>query len=219
MPGTVLVFGGGDELAAVHAARLPAADLIVAADSGVDRARAVGLEVDVAIGDFDSVTAAGLVSVERSGARLVRHPMSKNETDLELAMLEAIAFEPEHIVVVAIDGGRIDHFLANVALLSDRRFAAVRIDAVMAAGELTVVHDERTITGRVGEVLSLLPVGGDAHGVRTRGLVYPLRGERLTVGSPRGVSNLFASASAAISVESGTVLAIRPFPSPTEPAR
>lgn len=211
MPRTVLVFGGGDELAPAHAARLPVPDLVIAADSGIDRARALGYTVHLAVGDFDSVSAAGLSAVERSGATIRKHPASKNETDLELAMLEALAFRPERIVVVAIGGGRPDHFLANIALLADARFAGTTVDGVLDSGDLFVVHDKRALTGRVGALLSLLPVGGDATGVRTTGLAFPLEGERLPAGSPRGVSNLFAAPEAVVSVESGTLLAIRPF--------
>ncbi len=211
MPRTVLVFGGGDDLAPVLAARLPVPDLVVAADSGIDRAAALGYGVDIGIGDLDSVTAVGLSAAERNGARLVRHPTSKAETDLELAMLEAMAAGPERIVVVCIDGGRPDHFLANLALLADVRFAGVMVDGVLNGAEITVIHDKRAVTGRVGELLSLVPMGGDAVGVRTGGLVYALEGECLRAGSPRGVSNVFAAPVAAVSLEAGVLLAIRPI--------
>ncbi len=207
----MLVFGGGDNLAAEHLSRVPVPDLVIAADSGIDRARAHGVHIDVAVGDFDSVTAAGLLGAERAGTKIIRHPTAKAETDLELALLEAMALSPERIVVVAIDGGRPDHLLANVALLADHRFAGVKIDALLDGGELSVIHDKRALTGRVGELLSLLPYGGDAVGVRTSGLHYPLVGETLRAGSPRGVSNVFAAPVAVVSVEQGTLLAVRPL--------
>lgn len=210
-PRTVLVFGGGNNLAVERVADLPVPDLVIAADSGIDRARAHGFGIDIAVGDFDSVTAAGLLGAERAGAKIIRHPTAKAETDLELALLEALQTEPERIVVVAIDGGRPDHLLANVALLADRRFAGVQIDGLLDGGELSVIHDKRALTGRVGELLSLIPYGGDAKGVRTSGLQYPLVGETLGAGSPRGVSNVFAAPVAVVSVDEGTVLAIRPW--------
>lgn len=207
----MLVFGGGDNLAPQHMSRLPVPHLVIAADSGVDRARAHGVRIDLAVGDFDSVTAAGLLDAEREGTRIVRHPTAKAETDLELALIEAMATGPERILVVAIDGGRPDHLLANVALLADRRFAGVTIDAFLDGGELSVIHDKRALTGTVGALLSLLPYGGDAEGVYASGLHYPLGGETLSAGSPRGVSNLFAASVAEVSVTRGTLLAIRPW--------
>jgi thiamine pyrophosphokinase len=53
-------------------------------------------------------------------------------------------------------------------------------------------------------------VGEPAEGVTTEGLVYPLRGETLEAGTSRGVSNVFAEATAQVTVERGVLLAIRP---------
>ncbi len=68
----------------------------------------------------------------------------------------------------------------------------------------------RVLDGDVGSLVSLLPVHGDAEGVRTSGLVYPLHGERLPAGTGRGVSNLVATAPAAVSVDRGTLLVVQP---------
>ena len=55
-----------------------------------------------------------------------------------------------------------------------------------------------------------------AEFVRTDGLAYPLAGESLEPGSSRGVSNVFVSEMARVSVERGVLLAIRPGPEPGE---
>jgi thiamine pyrophosphokinase len=56
--------------------------------------------------------------------------------------------------------------------------------------------------------VSLLPVGGDALGVRTDGLLFPLAGEALRFGRSRGVSNEVAAAPASVSLEDGVLLVI-----------
>jgi thiamine pyrophosphokinase len=66
------------------------------------------------------------------------------------------------------------------------------------------------LEGTPGELLSLLPARGAAEGVRTEGLVYPLRGETLEAGSTRGVSNVFAEPTARVTIERGVLLAIKP---------
>jgi thiamine pyrophosphokinase len=53
-------------------------------------------------------------------------------------------------------------------------------------------------------------VHGEARGVVTEGLVYALRGETLSPGSSRGVSNVFEAIAARVSLEDGVLLAIRP---------
>ena len=72
------------------------------------------------------------------------------------------------------------------------------------------MRGERDLEGTPGELVTLLAVNGPAEAVRTEGLVYPLRGETLEPGSSRGVSNVFADATAHVAVERGVLLAIRP---------
>lgn len=184
--------------------------MCIAADSGIDHARALGIIPDLAVGDFDSVTAEGLEWVSRSGATVTRHPAAKNHTDLELAIDAALATDPERVVVIAVAGGRTDHFLANIAVLAQPAYRGAEIDAYMGTSVISVVHDRRTLAGEAGETITLLPVGGDATGVTTDGLRYPLVGEPLPAGTTRGVSNVFDGESATVSVESGVLLAIRP---------
>lgn len=185
-------------------------DLVVCADSGVDNALALGYSVDVAVGDFDSVSAAGLATAERSGALVERHSIDKDETDLELALAKAVTYMPDLLVVIGLDGGRVDHYLANLLLLGSTRLRSVEVDAYVGDAKVSVVHDTRTISGRIGEIVSLLPIGSDATGVTTSGLAYGLENETLVASSPRGVSNSLTTPLAKISITSGTVLAIQP---------
>jgi thiamine pyrophosphokinase len=60
----------------------------------------------------------------------------------------------------------------------------------------------------VGDLVTLLPLGGDAGGVRTDGLHYPLDGEDLHVGRSRGLSNVVERAPASVSLDRGTLLVI-----------
>ena len=184
--------------------------LVVAADGGVDRALALGLHVDVAIGDFDSVTAAGLATVERAGGRVERHPAAKDATDLELALETALAASPARILVVGAESGRLDHVLSSLLLIADPRYAAAEVDALLGGAQVHVIRGSRTLAGVPGDLVSLLAVHGPAEGVSTSGLVYPLAGNTLAPGTSRGVSNAFAAAEAHVSLDRGVLLAIRP---------
>ncbi len=192
------------------ALRVPEAPTVVAADGGLDRARALGVDVDVVVGDLDSVSASALTAAEAAGARIVRHPAAKDATDLELALDEAVALGARRVLVVASAEGRLDHLLASLLLLGSERYAAVELDAVVGDALVHVVRGERALTGTAGEVVSLIAVGGPAHGVTTAGLEYPLAGETLRPGSTRGVSNVFLRDEARVGLGSGVVLAVRP---------
>jgi thiamine pyrophosphokinase len=194
-----------------------AAGLVVAADGGARTAAALGLHVDAVVGDLDSLGEAAADDFARNGARIVRAAGDKDETDTELAILEAVRRGATRISLVAALGGtRVDHALANVALLGHAALAgrsAVLVDP-HARLSLVVAPDaeghpvERRLPGPVGGVLSLLSQGGDATGLTTAGLRYPLADEDLPFGSPRGVSNVRIGPVASIVVRRGRLLVI-----------
>ncbi len=184
--------------------------LVIAADSGVDHALAAGIEIDVAIGDMDSISAAGLATVEAAGTRIIRLAENKDATDLELALDEAVALEPRRIVVLGGGGGRLDHLLAELLLLGADRYAAFQVEALFGSTGAYVIRKERVLKGRRGALISLLALHGPAEGVVTSGLVYALAGETLLPGSTRGVSNIFAEAEAHVELDSGVLIALCP---------
>ena len=207
---TVVVVSGGEAPDARAALVVPAGAPVIAADRGLEHALSLGLDVQVAVGDFDSAAPEAVAVAESSGVRVVRHPPEKDATDLELALDEALALRPSRILVVAGTGGRLDHELAAMLLLGSPRFAAVHVDAVVGSARVHVIRAERVLAGEAGELVSLVPVNGPAEGVTTEGLAYPLRGETLDAGSSRGVSNVFERHLARVAVERGVLIAIRP---------
>lgn len=209
MSRSVVVFAGGDAPPVAAREAIPAGATVVAADGGIDHALALGLRVDVAVGDFDSVTPAGLAAVERAGARIDRHPAAKDATDLELALAAAAALAPERVLVVGGAGGRLDHLLGEVLLLGAPAYGGFELDALLGGAHVHVVRGRRLLRGTPGEIVSLFALHAPARGVVTSGLAYPLRGETLEPGSTRGVSNVFDAAEASIAVADGVVLAVR----------
>lgn len=205
----VVVVAGGPE--PPPTVPLPPGATVIAADGGVELARALGLRVELAVGDFDSVAEEPLAAIER----VERHAVEKDATDLELALAAALELGPERIVVLAGAGGRLDHLFGGLLLLAADAYAGVRVDAQVGDAAVHVVRGERTLHGRSGELISLLAAHGPAVGVVTEGLVYPLRGETLEPGSTRGVSNVFDLPDVSVSLERGVLLAVRPSGSAT----
>lgn len=206
---TVVVLSGGPDRPAVDT--MPPGATVIAADGGAELARHLGLEVDLVVGDLDSISAptrAGLAQVER-------HPAEKDATDLELALTAALRLEPERILVLGGAGGRLDHLFGSLLVLAAEAYAAVQVDAQIGSAAVHVVRGERTLTAATGDLISLFAVHGPASGVVTHGLVYPLRSETLEPGSSRGISNVFAAPEARIGLERGVVLAVRPSGSAT----
>jgi thiamine pyrophosphokinase len=120
----------------------------------------------------------------------------------------------QRITVVGGAGGRLEHLLANVALLASPRFADLEIDARSGDAYLAVVQGgrpARAIVGRPGSLVTLLPMGGDASGITTSGLQYPLDDATLRPGTSRGVSNVLVGAEGSVVLERGTLLSIQPL--------
>lgn len=197
---------GADE----HYARvISQAGLLVAADAGLVLCCAVGRVPDVCVGDFDSTPESVLAKVERAGARILRFPAEKDESDLDLALDIVRESGAPEVRFTAAFAGRIDHTLAALG-------------TVMAAADLHAVCDEPHWTGyalredarsrlklseRRGAVISIMALGGPAC-ITTDGLGYAL--ENGTVGplSSLGLSNVAVGNSQAIEVVSGAVLVI-----------
>ena len=208
MGNVAFVFAGGDRPPPEALGGLPPPDVVIAADSGLDHATALGFAVDVIVGDLDSADPAAVDAAIAAGTVVERHPEAKDATDLELALLAARTRGCERVVVVGGHGGRLDHFLANALLLASPELADLQVEARFGDARVFVVRSDQELQGAVGNLCTLLPLGGPAAGVRTEGLRFPLCRETLEPGSTRGVSNEFLVPVARVSLDDGVLLAI-----------
>ncbi len=212
MPENVIVFAGGDPIPPSAVSDLPANAFVIAADSGFDRARESGFNVDLLVGDLDSVSSDGRRQAVSLGTEIERHPADKDATDMELALVAARRCGARRVVVIGGHGGRQDHYLANALLLPSPTFADLDIEWRAGRARLYAVHDRIEVNGTLGSSISLLAVGGAVRGVTTSGLRWNLDREDLEPGSTRGVSNEFRQNQASITIEAGTLLVIVPDP-------
>lgn len=203
---TLLVFAGGDPPEPDLAQEIPAADLVMAADSGYDAAVSLGYAVDVLVGDFDSIATHPIPS----HVVTERHPRDKDQTDLDLALELAMRDEPSRVVVVGGTGGRLDHELATASLICDERWSEVEMDWVSSRGRAHVIRRRRIVQGDVGATVSLLAVGGPVTGLTTRGLKWELKEATFQPGTTWGVSNEMQTPVADIKVRSGCLLVVFP---------
>ncbi|MBJ30441.1 MAG: thiamine diphosphokinase [Acidimicrobiaceae bacterium] len=206
-PHHALVVTGGpypDHVLSAMADGLPPADLMVAADGGAAVARRLRLDVDMVVGDLDSaddraVAAAGEVR---------RHPIDKDDTDLELALAAVVEAGCRSATVLATMSGRVDHALGNLLVVAGDRWADLTIDLRVDGAHGRVVRDTYQVDGAEGDLFSLLAIGGPATGVTTTGLIWPLDDATLEPGLGRGLSNRLVAQRAEVQVASGVLLAL-----------
>ncbi len=184
-------------------------DLVIGVDGGAAVALRAGLEPEVVVGDMDSIPEQLRTELEARGCRFLQHPMRKNETDTELAVRYALQAGAEEVVFIGATGGRLDHTLANVFLLGMPELQGVRCKIIAGNTEVWLVRDGLEIDGQPGDIVTLLPLGRDAIGLRTEGLEYALRDDTLRFGLARGVSNVMTASRVRISLRQGILLVLR----------
>jgi len=174
-------------------------DVIICADSGYNHAVNMGLDVEIVVGDFDSVKHLP------PDMRTLRYPARKDYTDTELAIEHARSVGFKDFLIVAALGNRMDHSVTNILMLKDFAERGEKVVLLDESNRVTVTDSTVRICGKKGAVVSLVPVTY-CSGVTSEGLEYPLDGIGLHVGKGLGISNVMTADEAVVSVKSGILL-------------
>lgn len=206
----VVLFAGGTVQGGSAVERaLARAELVIAADSGAMTALELEYVPAFVVGDLDSLSQAAIADLKRRGSKIAQAPAEKDETDTELAIELALKQGATSITLLgALGGDRFDHTIANFLLLAGYPDTPIEIADGNARGWLLRGPGETSIEGKQGDMLSLFPLMASARGVRTENLYYPLRGETLRFGRPRGISNVLLSEQARVVLDEGLLLVI-----------
>lgn len=198
----------------------PAQPLVVAADSGLDHARAAGIDPDLLVGDLDSISPAGRAWAE-AHCRVQRHDPDKAATDTELAIVAALDGGADELVVIAGDGDRIDHQLATIGAAGRAAAAhpATAVRAWIGTTELRYVTPAAPVALSLpaGTTFSLLAVDGPAGGITIAGARWPLAGATLTALSGLGISNIAVGDPVIVSLLAGIAVVVIPVPDGAAP--
>lgn len=209
----VVVLSGDLEAGPRIRAALDESALIIAADGGAEHLRKLDITPHVLIGDMDSISPALLRALEGGATEVLRFPERKDQTDAELALLEATGRGAIEITVLgALGGRRIDHELANVLLPAHPNLMGGAVRLLSESAEIWVVRDgERSLNVAKGDLISLIPITETVRGVDAEGLEWPLAGAVLRLGSSLGVSNVATAERIRVAVENGSLLLVHQF--------
>ncbi len=190
-------------------------DRVIGADGGAARAATLGWRPDLVVGDMDSLARPDAGTLAESGVPFERWPAHKDQSDLEIALRAALAQGEGPVVVLgALGGPRLDHALAAVWLLALPLAKGRDVTLLDGTGRVRLLRGpgELQLAGRRGDLVTLLPFGTPARGVRTIGLAYALVGETLAVGPSRGLSNVRVDERATVRLERGRLLIVESHP-------
>ena len=180
-------------------------DLVICADGGYDRAQEQGILPDILVGDFDS---ANGYPADFKG-EVVRLVPEKDDTDMLSAAKLGLARGYNRFILLGGYGGRFDHTVANLQLLSFLLDHDAKAVFYGGGNRIWMIDSETTaISAEKNCYLSVFAYGGNCSGVTLRGLKYPLEDAELSVSFPIGVSNEFIENQAVISVKKGRLLLV-----------
>jgi len=204
----VVVANGSLPEPALYRRLIEEADVVVAADGGARALLQAGPRLDLIVGDMDSLPPDLLARWQAAGGAVEAVPTVKDETDLELALREAIHRGARSVAILGALGGRADHATANLLLLASDVFRGIDVAILDAETRVTALRggDSALIRGMEGDLVTLLPLTERAEGIVTAGLLYPLNGDMLPLGLPRGVSNVLLGRQASVRLDRGTLL-------------
>ncbi|RMG60928.1 MAG: thiamine diphosphokinase [Calditrichaeota bacterium] len=176
-------------------------ETIICTDGAAHHLLGLGLEPQVVVGDLDSLAAAG---GELPGSVRRLHRPSQELNDLEKALLYCREEGFRQVVVVGVGGGRLDHALNNLSVLS-RYDGTFDLQIHDAYGRIFFVRRRWRARVEPGQLISLIPIGR-AEGVTTRGLRYPLKNEPLEFGRREGLSNVAEQADVEVTLTRGLLV-------------
>lgn len=181
-------------------------DMVIAADSGLRHAAPLGLEPNVIVGDFDSVSTE-LLKHYPTTPRL-EHSPNKDLLDLELALEHARVQGADNIVIVGAIGGRFDQSLAAL-LIAARLQQEVQIFLHSGNRQVYLLRgeDKLELSLSPGQRFSLLSLAAVSV-VSVRGAAYPLDKYALEFGVGLGVSNLVKQPPLNIELDEGLLTVI-----------
>lgn len=178
-------------------------DLVIAADAGMKHLARLGIEPDIALGDFDSL---GYVP-EAPSVEVC--PVRKDDTDTMAALKRALELGYRRVLIFGgLGGARFDHSLANVQALAWADAHGMEAILVGRDCALTAISDGTALEfdARYSGDFSAFCFGPEASGICESGLSYFLDDAVLTPDFPLAVSNSFTGERARISVARGRLI-------------
>lgn len=178
-------------------------DLIICADGGLEILRKYGITPHVIMGDFDSL---GYIP---KGDNVKVFPKEKDDSDTGIAIKYGFERGYEKFVIYGGLGGRFDHTIANIQLLS---FIAEKGGKGFLVGDKTymtvIKNGDAELFGK--GYISVFSLSDKSEGVTLKGLKYTLENSTLSNSFPLGLSNEFVNekAPALIRVQSGMLLVV-----------
>ncbi|MCM1170989.1 MAG: thiamine diphosphokinase [Clostridium sp.] len=181
---------------------------IIGVDRGLEGLDALGVKADLAVGDFDS--APPHIKALYDEEHIIKLNPQKDYTDTHVAVMEALGRNPKAIILVGATGGRLDHMLANVSLLSICTSKNVPAFMIDTKNKIRIIDRPVSIKKicQYGAYVSLISFTDKVTGVTLKGFKYKLTDKTLVRNETIGISNEIEREEGFITFEDGELMVI-----------
>lgn len=177
-------------------------DTVICADGGYRIALNNNIKADYLIGDYDSMDIP-----EKEG--IIKLPMEKDMTDTEAAIDLAISRNINNIHIIGGLGGRFDHTMGNLGVLSKYSSMGINIDLADHQNHIRILTPGTyLIPASAYKYLGIISYSDITTDLTLRGVKYPLTDFTLNNSTSLGVSNEITDEFAEISFKKGQLLVI-----------
>lgn len=174
-------------------------EFIIGVDIGSYKLTLENINIDLSIGDFDSVTKEDFDAISKNSKEIQTFEKKKDYTDTYLALQKALTMDYDEIVIYGGTGGRFDHEFANVNLLKLGKISMVSNNIMMYMldpGSYSIENKFKYISFFAME---------DVSGLTLKGFKYDLNNVDLNTEDPLCISNELEGS---LSFEKGLLLVV-----------
>ncbi|MDP3831498.1 MAG: thiamine diphosphokinase, partial [Ignavibacteriaceae bacterium] len=131
----------------------------------------------------------------------------QSDTDVEKSIKYLIKKNFTHIILLGVDGDRIDHLLGNISL-GLKYLDKIIINIITGDSVLSFLESSENISTKKGEIVSVF--GFSERGILTSdGLKYSLEVLNLTFGNQDSISNIATKSEIKLKIDSGKFILVR----------
>ncbi len=180
---------------------------VIAIDGGYDHLSQCDISPDLVLGDFDSL------GYRPAHPHTITFPSKKDQSDLELAFIEAQERGIDELYIYGALGRRLDHTLAsiNVAASFSKKGMRVHLIDKDCALSFLIGPDKVSFSALERGIVSLFALGEKAYGLTIKGLMYEVEDIELECFTSLGLSNEFIGKPVLIAIERGALCIIHPL--------
>lgn len=183
-------------------------DKVLVSDGGYRTAKKMKLNIDVLLGDFDSITSEELNEARNKGIKIISFPSDKDKTDGEIAVDYAISIGSKEVVILGSFKEELDHALGNLFLLFKINKFGIASKLITQLYEIEIINSKKDYIEKQGHELSLIPLSEEVDDLNIQGSKYNLKDVKVEMGQTLTLRNIITDKKATVYFKKGKVLSI-----------